>query len=167
MDASVEEPFMSMNYLQYWSAVIAFLSAFTCVQKKMKYKMLVICIHVFSLPLNKRRWFFLSQRCKGTFLLQVKLSKPKKEPENAVCLWGTARTAKKQDGAIYIPLWGRNTGYREEEFEEHQQDSLCAPSEVQAILAVLPWAALGINPGLSETSLFWSCLKLGIFWYVW
>lgn len=60
---------MSLNYLQYWSAVLAFPSAFNMHEEKMKVP--VICTYIFSLLLKM-------------FLLKVKLSNLEKRQRCSV-----------------------------------------------------------------------------------
>lgn len=60
---------MSLNYLQYWSAVLAFPSAFNMHEEKMKVP--VICTYIFSMLLEM-------------FLLKVKLSSLEKRQRCSV-----------------------------------------------------------------------------------
>lgn len=49
---------------------------------------------------------------------------------------------------------------------EYDQERLCAPGKIKEILAVLPHSGLGISLDLSESGLYSSFLKLGIFQYL-
>lgn len=91
----------------------------------------------------------MSQWCKGTF----KLSNLEKETEKQY-VYEESQELLKSKMEQLVFNFEEETQVTERRNLGSTNKSLCAPSELQAILAVLPRAGLGISPGLSGTSLF-------------